>query len=100
VTVSDLEKSVAHYRKIFGQEQSREKNRVWFRVSSSRLALEQAGSGEKPKFARYCVKVAGFNRSSAVEKLKKLGIETEPGTEKGSLRFHDLHNLPVEIVAG
>lgn len=100
VAVSDLDKSAAHYRKIFGAEQSREKNRVWFRVASSRLALEAAGSGESPRYSRFCVKVAGFNRTTAAARLKKLGVDTEAGTEKGSLRFRDLHGLPVEIVAG
>jgi hypothetical protein len=97
--VSDLEKSAAHYRKIFVPA-VRDKNRVWFQLADTRLGLEQVAQGEKPRFSRFCVKIAGFNRTAAVERLRRLGIDTAPGNEKGSLRFRDLHNLAVEIVGG
>src|SRR5262245_7711097 len=71
VSVTDLEKSVAHYRKLFGQEASREKNpqRVWFKLADTKLALEAAPAGQKPSFSHYCVKVAGFDRAAATAKL-------------------------------
>jgi len=102
VSVTDLEKSAAHYRKLFGAEESRERNpqRVWFKLADTRLGLEAAPSGQKPSFSHFCIKVAGFDRSVATVRLQKLGIKVEPGTEKGSLRFRDLHNLPVEVIAG
>src|SRR5579872_4465170 len=42
LTVSDLEKSAAFYRKFFGMENSRTKKpgRVWFAVENTRLGLE------------------------------------------------------------
>ena len=100
VSVSDLEKAAAHYRKLFGQEMARERSpeRVWFRLADTRLGLEPAPNGQKPAFSHFCVKVAGFDRTAAAKKLEKLGIHSEEGAEKGALRFRDLHNLPVEVM--
>jgi catechol 2,3-dioxygenase-like lactoylglutathione lyase family enzyme len=102
VSVTDLEKSAAHYRKLFGQEVSHDKNpqRVWFKLADTKLALETAAAGQKPGFSHYCVKVAGFDRAEATAKLAKLGVKAETGAEKGTLRFQDLYNLSVEVIAG
>lgn len=102
VSVTDLEKSMAHYRKLFGQEVSREKNpqRVWFKLAGTKLALEVVAPGQKPGFSHYCVKVAGFDRTSVTARLAKLGVKGETGAEKATLRFRDLYSLPVELVAG
>lgn len=102
LSVSDIEKSAAHYRKLFGAEESREKNpqRVWFKLADTKLGLIPTPAGQKPSVAHFCVKVAGFDRNVATNRLQKLGIKAEPGSEKGSLRFSDLHNLPAEVIAG
>jgi hypothetical protein len=100
VAVSDLEKSSEHYQKILGKEASRGKNRVWFQLADTRLGLEPVATGAKPGFSHYCVRIAGFNRDRTTERLEKLGVKTEAGAEKGTLRFRDLHNLAVELVAG
>jgi len=100
LSVADLDKSTAHYRKLFGQEMARERSseRVWFRIADTRLGLEPLPEGQKPAVSHFCIKVAGFDRKAAVEKLQKLGIHSEPGGEKGTLRFRDLHDLPVEVM--
>jgi catechol 2,3-dioxygenase-like lactoylglutathione lyase family enzyme len=102
VSVTDLEKSAVHYRKLFGPEVSREKNpqRVWFRLGGTKLVLEPVTPGQKPGFSHYCVKVAGFDRTAATAKLAKLGVKAEMGVEKGTLRFRDLYGLSVEVTAG
>jgi catechol 2,3-dioxygenase-like lactoylglutathione lyase family enzyme len=102
LSVTDVDRSVAHYRKLFGAEESRGRNprRVWFKLAGSKLGLEAAPAGQKPSFSHFAVKVAGFQRSLVTARLGKLGVNVEPGSEKGSLRFRDLHNLPVEVVAG
>jgi len=102
LSVTDVEKSVQHYRKLFGPEESHERKpqRVWFKLADTKLGLEAAPPGQKPGFSHFCVKVAGFDRTLATARLQKLGVKVETGTEKGSIRFHDLHNLPVELVAG
>jgi hypothetical protein len=101
VSVTDLDKSTQHYRKLFGQEASRDKNpqRVWFKLAATKLGLETAPQGQKPGFSHFCVKVAGFDRATATAKLAKLGVKAEPGSEKGTLRFRDLNNLSVEVTA-
>jgi glyoxylase I family protein len=102
LSVTDVDKSVAYYRKLFGVEASRDRNlrRVWFKLADTRLGLEAAPAGQKPSFSHFAVKVAGFHHSLVTARLRKLGVSVEPGSEKGSLRFGDLYNLPVEVVAG
>ena len=102
LSVTDVDRSVAYYRKLFGAEESRDRNprRVWFKLADTKLGLEGAPAGQKPSFSHFAVKVAGFHRSLVTARLGKLGVSVEPGSEKGSLRFRDLHNLPVEVVAG
>lgn len=102
ISVTDVEKSAAHYRKLLGQEASTEKNpqRVWFKLADTRIGLEAAPAGQKPSFSHFGVKVAGFDRSTATARLEKLGIKVEAGSEKGTLRFRDLSGLSVEVVAG
>jgi catechol 2,3-dioxygenase-like lactoylglutathione lyase family enzyme len=102
LSVADIDKSAAHYRKLFGAEESRERNpqRVWFKLADTKLGLEVAPAGQKPSFSHFCVKVAGFDRAVATARLQKLGVKVEAGSETGTLRFRDLHNLPVEVGAG
>ncbi len=102
LSVTDVDKSMAYYRKLFGAEQSHDRNprRVWFKLADTKLGLEAAPAGRKPGFSHFAVKVAGFHPSLVKARLGKLGVNVEPGSEKGSLRFRDLHNLPVEVVAG
>jgi catechol 2,3-dioxygenase-like lactoylglutathione lyase family enzyme len=100
LSVADIDRSAAYYRKLFGAEVSSEHNprRVWFKLADTRLGLEAAPAGQKPSFSHFSVKIAKFRRAEVTARLKKLGVSVEPGSEKGSLRFRDLHNLPVEIV--
>ena len=102
VSVSDVGRSAEHYRKLFGAEESRGRNpeRVWFKLADTKLGLEAAPAGQKPGFSHFCVKIAGFDRAVATARLQKLGVKVEAGSEKGTLRFRDLHNLPVEVAAG
>jgi glyoxylase I family protein len=102
LSVTDVDRSVAYYRKLFGAEASTDRNprRVWFKLADTRLGLEAAPAGEKPSFSHFCVKVAGFHRDLVKARLRRLGVSIEPGSEKGTLRFRDLHNLPVEVIAG
>jgi catechol 2,3-dioxygenase-like lactoylglutathione lyase family enzyme len=102
VSVTDVEKSAAYYRKLFGPETAREDhgNRVWFRLANTKLGLEPVPSGQKPGFSHFCVKVAGFNRAAAIAKLQAIGVRAEPGSEKGTLAFRDLYDLAVEVIAG
>lgn len=91
--VSNLEKSAAHYRKIFGMETSHVRNRVWFTVAKTKLGLEAAPAGEKPSIYHICVRVAGLDRKKAADKLKSIGVEVLPQDDLGLVRFRDLNGL-------
>lgn len=100
--VSDLEKSTAHYRKIFGPEASKtgKPARVWFQVVRTKLGLEPVTSGEKPSVHHICVRVAGFDKKAVTEKLKKAGVEVVRADEDDVVRFKDLNGLFMELKSG
>ena len=77
--VSDLERSVVHYRKFFGMEASRTTKpaRVWFGAARTRLGLEQVSAGEQPSVHHICVRVARV----IPDKLTAMGVEN-PATER------------------
>ena len=88
VSVTDVEKSAAHYRKLFGPEaRARTTGNACGSGSQIKAGPEAAHEGQKPGFSQFCVKAAGFNRASTIAKLQKLGIRAEAGTEKGTVRF-------------
>lgn len=100
VSVSDVEKSAAHYAKLFGAPAAREEQgkRVWFRLADSRLGIEAAPAWQKPGFSHFCVKVAAFDRAAAKARIEKLGVKVESGSEKGTLLFRDPNNITAEVI--
>lgn len=95
--VTDLDASVATFRKLFGlaphQSGAAE---VFFSVGAVRLGLRKAADGEKPSIASYAIKVEKFDRSQVSEGLEALGAKVEPseGRERRSvLRFADPDGL-------
>jgi len=102
LAVTDLEKSAAHYRKIFGMEVARTKkpDRIWFGVAKTRLGLETVAGGKMPSIEHISIKVAGFDKRAVTEKLKKLGVEIAPSNDEDLLRFKDLNGLLMELKSG
>jgi catechol 2,3-dioxygenase-like lactoylglutathione lyase family enzyme len=102
LVVSDLERSAAHYRKIFGMEVSRTKKpeRIWFAAAKTRLGLETVGAGKMPSVDHVCIKVAGFDRRAAADKLQKLGAELAASNDENLLRFKDPNGLLMELKSG
>ncbi len=94
--VSDLEKSTAHYRKIFGPE-TKSGKRVWFTVAKTRLGLEAAAAGEKPSIHHICLRTAGFDKRGVTEKLKSAGVEVVSAGDENVVRFRDLNGLFIEL---
>jgi catechol 2,3-dioxygenase-like lactoylglutathione lyase family enzyme len=94
--VSDLERSAAHYRALLGPEVGRSRNleRVWFALADTRLGLEQASA---PKIDHVCVRVAGFDRRRAAEKLRALGVPIEADSDERRLRFRDPAGIVTEL---
>jgi catechol 2,3-dioxygenase-like lactoylglutathione lyase family enzyme len=99
ILVSGLEISAAHYRKFFGPEVSRAKNRIWFAVAKTRLGLE-AAAGRQPGVEHFCLRVAGFNRRTVTDRLKQLGVEVAASNDEDLLRFRDPNGILVELKAG
>ena len=99
LSVSDLEKSAAYYRKFFGMEVSRSKkpDRVWFAAARTKLGLQTVAAGEMPKVDHICVRVARFDRRTITEKLKEWRAEIIPSGDEGLLRFRDPHGLTMEL---
>ncbi len=98
--VTDLEKGVQFYRILYGKEASRQKNpdRVWFQIGDTRLGLEHAPSGQKPRIAHFGVKVAAFDRNGVIAGLKKLGAEVVASPDEADvLRFRDRDGISVEL---
>src|SRR5215813_13215771 len=96
--VSDLEKSADFYRKILGKEALRTTRpaRVWFNVANTKLGLESAPVGQKPRVDHFCLSVAGFERNAITSKLKGLGVEIAPSNDENLLRFRDPYGNIVE----
>jgi predicted enzyme related to lactoylglutathione lyase len=96
--VSALAQSVAHYRTLFGREaRDGRSSRIWFAAGPTRLGVEQAQPDERPGVDHILIKVAGFDRAKAAEKLRRINIETVPARGENLLRFRDLNGLAVEL---
>jgi len=102
LAVSDLEKSAVYYRKFFGMEvlRSKKPERVWFAAAKTRLGLEPVASGGKPAIERIAFRVAGFDRRTIAERLKKLDVDIVPSDAKDAVRFKDLNGLVMELRPG
>jgi len=96
--VSDLDKSVAFYRRFLGPE-TRGKHAsgaVSFQVAETRLILESAASGESPRVDRVGIRVQAFDHRSVSRELVRLGAQVTTQS-KGNLRFTDPFGLGMEL---
>jgi len=71
LSVTDVDRSVAYYRKLFGAEESRDRNprRVWFKLADTKLGLEAAPAGRSLAFRISPSRLAGFHRSLVTARL-------------------------------
>jgi hypothetical protein len=100
--VSDLEKGAQFYRILYGKEATRTTSpeRIWFQIGDTRLGLEQAQRGQKPRIEHFAVKVAAFDRDAVVAGLRKLGAEVVASPdEAGVVRFRDPNGISAELKA-
>jgi catechol 2,3-dioxygenase-like lactoylglutathione lyase family enzyme len=98
--VSDLEKGVQFYRILYGKEAIRQKSpdRIWFQIGDTRLGLERAPAGQKPRIAHFGVKVAAFDRDAVVAGLRKLGAEVVASPDEPDVvRFRDRDGVSAEL---
>ena len=99
LAVSDLDKSAAHYAKLFGKEvaRTRKPERVWFGAAKTRLGLQLKAPGSAPAVDHVCFKVAGFDRRVVTERLKDLRVDILPNNDEDVLRFRDPNGLLMEL---
>ena len=96
--VSDLDRSLAFYRKFLGPEAETDDEGTWFDVGSTRFGLRQAAAEEEPRIDRFCVNVAsgGYDRDAVAESLVALGA-TVVREQRAFLHFVSPEGIGVEL---
>jgi catechol 2,3-dioxygenase-like lactoylglutathione lyase family enzyme len=99
--VSDLRAASGRFRTLFGLTPLESSpGRIFFRVGTVRVGLEQAASGEKPGIAAFAIKVAAFDPGRVGQALEALGARVEPAERSGKrtiLRFADPDGIRSEL---
>jgi catechol 2,3-dioxygenase-like lactoylglutathione lyase family enzyme len=103
VGATDPERSDKFYGLIFGKASARTANpaRFWYDVGGhTKLGVEKVASGEKPSFQHFALRVAGFDRNRAAERLAAIGAQIVPSNDEKLLRFRDPNGILVELKPG
>jgi catechol 2,3-dioxygenase-like lactoylglutathione lyase family enzyme len=100
--VSNLERSLAYYRALYGAaaERPRDANgRVWFQLErGTRLGLEQTAGAVR--IAHYAIRVAPFDRQTVTRRFGELGVRVLPAADEPDvIRFADDNGIIVELRA-
>jgi catechol 2,3-dioxygenase-like lactoylglutathione lyase family enzyme len=98
LNVSDLEKSVAFYGKIFGPVAEHSSNRTWFQAGRSRIGLLQAPAGVKAGVNYFRVSAAAFSFAAVGKKLEEAGAKVERPEVAGVPEFRDPDGLLVQVM--
>ena len=103
LNVRDINASLPYYQLVYGRDiqMTRETNpqRLWIHLKGdTRVGLQNAPAGEKPRIAHYCIRVRPFDSQAATAGLRKIGAEVLPSPdEPGILRFLDDNKITVEL---
>jgi hypothetical protein len=101
--VTDIEKSMPYYRLVYGADIpiTRQSNpdRLWLQLAANtRIGLQKAPAGQKPRIDHYCIKVAPFDRQSVAAGIGKIGLKVLPSPDEPDvLRFSDNYDITVEV---
>jgi len=98
LNVTDPERSAAFYEKFFGPVTSRNNNRTWFQVGTSRIGLLKTPDGQKPGVNHYCVQAAAFDFEAAVKRLQAMGAKVEPAEVAGAPSFRDPDGSMMQVM--
>jgi len=105
LNVRDINASLPYYHFVYGRDiqTTRQTNpeRLWIYLKGdTRIGLQNAPAGDKPKIEHYCIKVRPFDREAVTAGLRKIGTEVLPSPdEPGILRFRDDNKIIVELKA-
>ena len=103
--VSDIEKSLPYYHLVYGAtiKSTRQTNpdRLWLQLeANTRIGLQKAPAGQKPRIDHYCIKVAPFDREAVAAGLRQIGLKVLPSPDEPEvLRFVDNYEITVELKA-
>jgi hypothetical protein len=103
LSVSDIEKSLPYYHLVYGAniKSTRQTNpeRLWLHLeANTRIGLQKAPAGEKPRIDHYCIKVAAFDRNAVTTGLQQAGLKVIPSPDEPDVvRFLDNYGIAVEL---
>ena len=101
--VLDIDKSLPYYRLVYGAniKSTRQANpdRLWLQLEAdTRIGLQKAPAGEKPRIEHYCIKAAAFDRATVASGIQKIGLKVVPSPDEPEvLRFLDDNGITVEL---
>jgi catechol 2,3-dioxygenase-like lactoylglutathione lyase family enzyme len=98
LNVTDLDKSVAFYRKFLGQPSPGNNNPIWFQLGPSRVGLLQTPSGQRSGVNHFCVSATAFDYDTAIRKLQQLGAKVESPEIAGAAEFRDPDGLLIQVM--
>jgi hypothetical protein len=103
LNVADIEKSLPYYHLVYGSniKTTRQTNpdRLWIQLeANTRIGLQKAPAGQKPRFDHYCIKVAPFDREAVTAGIRQIGLKVVPSPDEPEvLRFTDNYDITVEL---
>jgi len=101
--VTDIEKSLPYYHLVYGANikttRTANPDRLWIQLeANTRIGLQKAPAGQKPRFDHYCIKVAPFDRDAVTAGLRQIGVKVLPSPDEPEvLRFSDNYDITVEL---
>jgi len=93
--VSDLQKSLAHYQKIFGEPAHQDSRGAQFKVGTSSVSLSPIPAGQRPGVSLISISAERYDAAVANRRLAQLGVERLPITDV--IRFRAPDGLQIEI---
>jgi catechol 2,3-dioxygenase-like lactoylglutathione lyase family enzyme len=101
--VTDIEKSLPYYHLVYGAgiktTRTTNPDRLWIQLEkNTRIGLQKAPAGQKPRIDHYCIKVAPFDREATAAGLGQIGLKVLPSADEPEvLRFADNYGITVEL---
>jgi catechol 2,3-dioxygenase-like lactoylglutathione lyase family enzyme len=99
LNVSDIEKSVGFYEKIFGPLAERRNNRTWFQAGKTRVGLLATPGGQRAGVNHCCVAAAAFDYDAVIPKLEQAGAKVVTPEVAGAPEFRDPDGYLVQVMA-
>jgi hypothetical protein len=101
--VTDIEKSMPYYHLVYGANikttRTTNPDRLWLQLEgNTRIGLQKAPAGQKPRIDHYCIKVAPFDKEAVAAGLRQIGLKVLPSSDEPEvLRFADNYDITVEL---